>query len=117
MIAPDKHGQGCVRGTPEELAAIQKRRAFESAWQACRKSGAPRLIPWLWRAGLLFLLVAGALMLHAAFTMGAGVNLIVAWAGLGIGLIGPLALRVSCELAMTIFDFRDYLSMTGGEWT
>jgi len=117
MIMPTKDGKGCVRGTPEQLKKIQERKAFERAWRACRKSGAPRLIPWLWRAGLVFLLVAGALIVHAAFTTAADVNLIVAWAGLGVGLLGPLALRIACELAMTLFDFRDYLSMTDGEWT
>ena len=117
MIAPREDGQGCVQGTPEEIKAIFKRRRFFENWRACRKSGAPPLVPILWRGGLIFLGLLGVLIVHAAFRPSPGLQWIAAWSGLGTAVLGPVALRIACELAITVFDFRDYLSQRDGEWT
>ncbi|MGK7297500.1 MAG: hypothetical protein ACNS61_17040 [Candidatus Wenzhouxiangella sp. M2_3B_020] len=117
MIAPREDGQGCVRGSQAEIERIYKARRFCRDYRAARKSAAPRLVPILWRAGLLFMLASGALIVHAAFRPDPGLQWLVIWLGLGVSLLGPIALRIACELAMTAFDFRDYLRQRDGEWT
>jgi hypothetical protein len=94
-------------------------RRFQKHYRAHppRKSAAPALVPLLWRAGFLFLLALGALTVYAAFRPDPGLQWLTAWIGLGVGLLGPLVLRIACELAMTVLDFRDYLRLRDGEWT
>jgi len=117
MIKAREDGSGCVRATPAEMREIMRRWRLLEAWRACRKSGAPLLVPFLWRLGFWFLTVLGALTVHAALRPDPGVQWLAAWAGLGVAVLGPVALRIGCELAMTVFDLRDYLSERDGEWT
>lgn len=115
MIAPRKDGRGCVRGTPEGIQAMLERERFLENWRACRKSGAPRLVPLLWRGGALFLGVLGVLIVHFAFRPDPGLPWLAGWTGLGIAMLGPILLRIACEVAITVFDLRDDLSRRDGE--
>lgn len=117
MNKPGPDGRGCVRATPAQMQQIMKQRRLLEAWRVCRKSGAPRLVPVLWRAGAVFFLVLGALTAHAVLRPEPGLHWLAAWVGLGISILGPVSLRIACELAMTVFDFRDYLRERDGEWT
>jgi hypothetical protein len=116
-MRPTEDGRGCVGGSEGDLQDFYDFRRFQKHYRAARKSAAPALVPLLWRVGLLFLLALGSLTVHAAFRPDPGLQWLLAWIGLGVAVLGPLALRIACELAMTVFDLRDYLSERDGEWT
>jgi hypothetical protein len=109
MSAPDKHGQGCVHGTDEAIQRAMKRNAARDALKKCRKSVAPWLIPRLFWIGTPFLMAQGVLIITTAFQNANGANPPTAWAGAGLLILGPIALRITCELVSAHFEIHTRL--------